>query len=132
MPGNVALHVGLFQDTLEPFLKANTEPAAFVHLDADIYSATIYVLRTLMREGRLVNGTILAFDELINVPEWKTGEFLAFAEFLAEYDFDLEWIAQVKPMELNVKADIGIDQQVAVRLLTKAPMHGVRRSLLLP
>lgn len=89
-PNNVTLIKGLFQDTLEDFLKAVPEaPAAFVHIDSDIYSSCVFVLNTL--KDRLVDGTIIAFDEIIDYPTFRQGEIKAFAEFLLEnpeFDYD--------------------------------------------
>jgi hypothetical protein len=62
--------VGLFQEVLPGFL-ASYEPSArlVVHLDADLYSATLYALTALDRF--LVPGTVLLFDELSAVHEFR-------------------------------------------------------------
>ena len=79
---NVELVVGLFQDTLEPFLKRVPGPFAVVHIDCDIYSSTRYVLTRLA--GRLAEGCVLIFDEFFNYHGYQLHEFKAFHEFLAE------------------------------------------------
>jgi hypothetical protein len=79
-PKNVKLIKGLFQDTLEDFLKENVEQVAFLHIDSDIYSSADYVLRKL--EGRIVSGTVIAFDEICDYPDYRKHEIKAFAEFL--------------------------------------------------
>jgi len=91
VPGHVALVVGLFQESLPKFLRDHTdEKVAFLHMDADIYSATKYVLDQL--RDRFQDGTVIAFDEIIN----NGGnlallhEFRAFKEFLAETGFGWE------------------------------------------
>jgi len=76
---------GLFQQTLLPFFSNyNSENRKVIHMDADIYSATLYVL-TLMTPF-LKSGDIIFFDEF-NVP---LHEFKAFKEwsssFYIEYD----------------------------------------------
>lgn len=67
---------GLFQQTLIPFL-ANYSPdkRQIIHMDADLYSATLYVL-TLMTPY-IKKGDIIFFDEF-NVP---MHEFKAFKEW---------------------------------------------------
>lgn len=67
---------GLFQQTLLPFLsKYNTDKRKVIHMDADIYSATLYVLTLLT--PYIKSGDILFFDEF-NVP---LHEFKAFNEW---------------------------------------------------
>lgn len=70
---------GWFNQTLEPFLAANqssfgAERQLILHLDADLYSSTLYVLTTLSRIIR--RGTILVFDEFV-----PRDEFAAFHHF---------------------------------------------------
>ncbi len=85
---NVRLHPGWFDNTLPPFLKAHTEPVAFLHIDSDLYSSARTVL-TLARD-RLHPGTVILFDEFLNYPDYEAHEFKAFAEFLAETGFKAE------------------------------------------
>lgn len=79
---NVRLVKGLFQDTLGGFLEENKRPqdmkVAVAHLDADLYSATIYALETLA--PRIVPGTLLVFDELINYTGYEEHEWKALLE----------------------------------------------------
>ncbi len=79
---------GLFQDTFLPFLdkeKALISGAIpkVIHLDADLYSATAFVLSQLF--PYLKSGDIIMFDEF-NVP---THEFKAFLEFTNNFYIDL-------------------------------------------
>lgn len=91
---NVKLIIGRFQDTLESFLNTIVGPASFIHLDADLYSSTRYVLFTLAEAGRIVPGTVLQFDEMF----WKEDgylyddEYRAFREFEQEYGLEAEWL----------------------------------------
>ena len=83
VPANVALHKGWFEQTLPAFLAAHpNETAAFVHVDCDIYSSTVTVLRMLA--PRLKPGTVLVFDEYFNYPNWQRHEWRAFQEFVRD------------------------------------------------
>lgn len=79
-PKNVKLVKGLFQDTLDHFLSENNENVSFLHIDSDIYSSADFVLRKL--ESRIVPGTVIAFDEICDYPDYRNHEIKAFAEFL--------------------------------------------------
>jgi len=59
LPSNVVIVEGLFQDTLKPFRAEHPEPVAYVHMDADLYSSTRYVLGEL--KDRL-DGAFITFD----------------------------------------------------------------------
>jgi len=85
---NVNLIEGLIEDTLPPFIEEHTDNVAFLHIDTDIYSACSFALSCL--KDRIVDGTIICFDELLDYPEYRECEIKAFAEFLEEtgYDFD--------------------------------------------
>lgn len=79
VPDNITLHIGLFQDTLDKFLAEHPENVAFLHLDADLYSSTDFVMRRL--ENRLVPGSLVYFDELIYpCNEFRQHEYKAFIE----------------------------------------------------
>lgn len=71
-----SFYKGLFQDTLIPFLERyDGRNRRLIHLDADLFSSTIFTLSQLYRF--LKPGDILLFDEFA-VP---THEFLAFKIF---------------------------------------------------
>lgn len=89
---NVELVVGLFQDTLEEFLENNHGPVAYLHLDADLYSSTKYVLDKL--ENRIVSGTVISFDEIYNYPEYRDHEIKAWLEFCESTKISYEWITR--------------------------------------
>jgi len=118
VPNNVRLVQGLFQDTLEPFLKEHSANAdmkvAVAHLDADLYSATIYTLRQL--RPRIVPGTLLVFDELINYDGYEEHEWKALLEAVGEFGWEFEWVAQAGALESPVVAEIAETQQVALRI----------------
>jgi len=81
-------YAGLFQDTLYPFLKTfdNSRPNV-IHMDADIYSATLFVLTTFFPFFK--KGDIIIFDEF-NIP---THEFRAFTDFISSYYIKYEVVA---------------------------------------
>ena len=88
---NVELVVGLFQDTLEKFLTDHpNEKIAYLHLDADLYSSTKYVLDKLY--DRIISGTVISFDEIYNYPEYADHEIKAWVEFCNEQKVSSKWI----------------------------------------
>lgn len=87
---NVELVVGLFEDTLDDFLEKHKQPVAYLHLDADLYSSTKFVLDKL--SDRIVSGTVISFDEIYNYPEYKDHEIKAWVEFCNENKISSEWI----------------------------------------
>jgi len=113
---NVKLVEGFFDQSLQPWMKENItdqSKIAWLHLDADLYSSTIYVLEQL--NNYIVPGTIIRFDEIVewrlelenNVmkdikakpkakyADWRNGEWKALNEWIDKYD------RQVQPMWRN-------------------------------
>lgn len=100
---NVKYHVGLFSDCLTTFLSdlRNNEieqgdrvkPVSFMNIDCDLYSSTMDVLVPLAKEGRIVSGTVIVFDEYIMNPKWHDDEFKAFQQVANEYKWKYEYIA---------------------------------------
>lgn len=85
---------GLFQDTLVGFIDENRTSIdqfekRIIHMDADLYSATIFTLSQLY--PFLKSGDIIMFDEF-NVP---MHEFKAFKEFLDNFYVKVKPIAAV-------------------------------------
>jgi len=94
---NVTLVKGLFQDSLTSFLNDHHEMVAFIHMDADLYSSTIYVLTTLVNNKRLDNGAVIQFDEFFEYENWwNTGEYKAFTEFVEEFKVKYEYLGYHK------------------------------------
>lgn len=78
---------GLFQDTLVPFLaQYNSSNRKVIHMDADIFSATIFSLSQLYRF--LNDGDIILFDEFA-VPKH---EFMAWKIFTESFYVNYEVI----------------------------------------
>jgi hypothetical protein len=71
----VVLHEGWFSDTLPGFESPRHERLV-VHLDADLYSSTDFVLRTI--ERLIIPGAVLIFDEFCD----RFHELRAFHEYL--------------------------------------------------
>ncbi|HUY00113.1 MAG TPA: class I SAM-dependent methyltransferase [Candidatus Deferrimicrobium sp.] len=92
---NVRLVVGLFQDTLDQFLREHKEPVSFLHLDADLFSSTKYVLNKLADEGRIKEGTIIEFDELFYQNDFNSvlnDEHRVYLDFIKKYDVKVRWL----------------------------------------
>jgi hypothetical protein len=89
---NVELIKGWFSETLPDFIKAHNKKVSFLHLDADLYSSTKYVLNTL--KDYIDKDCIVVFDELVNYPgfDGDTGELKAFYEFITENKVLYTWI----------------------------------------
>lgn len=90
----VELVKGLFQDTLFSFIQnqkdhLNSSHRKVIHMDADLYSSTIFVLSQLY--PYLKSGDIILFDEF-NVP---LHEFKAFKEFSESFYIKLEPLGAV-------------------------------------
>lgn len=84
---------GLFQATFNPFLDKNSsrfsDSLTIVHLDADLFSSTIFVLSQVYKF--LKKGDLILFDEL-SVPNH---EFLAYKIFTESFGVKLKPIGAV-------------------------------------
>ncbi len=89
---NVQLIKGWFNETLIKFMETHNKKVSFIHLDADLYSSTKYILDVL--KNYIDKNCILIFDELVNYPgfDGNTGELKAWHEFISENTVDYEWI----------------------------------------
>lgn len=94
VPANVILHPGLFADTLPGWVAQNPGPAAFIHVDSDLYDPARTVFECL--EDRIVPGTIIVFDEYFNYPNWQAHEFRAFSEFVERCGVRYEYLAYAR------------------------------------
>jgi hypothetical protein len=88
---NVDLQVGWFVDTLPSFVQSQDQPIAFLHIDCEVYESTAQGLDLL--GPKIVDGTVLLFDEFYNYPKFRDHEYKAFQEFLEKYSFEPEYLA---------------------------------------
>jgi predicted O-methyltransferase YrrM len=113
VPSNVALHKGWFEQTLPPYLAAHPgEAIAFLHVDCDIYSSTVTVLRTLA--PRFKPGTVLVFDEYFNYPNWQRHEWRAFQEFIRDTGISYRYLGFAQKNG-HVAVQLGEDSEAAAR-----------------
>ena len=98
---NVEFIVGLFQDTLEDFLKSHPEPIAYIHIDSDLYSSAAYILEILEKEKRLIPGSIIVFDEILNLPDYRQHEIKAYAEYINRSGLEYETLYRMPDMQGN-------------------------------
>ncbi len=87
---NVRLHKGWFEQTIPEFRKEFDADIAFLHIDCDLYSSTVTILKELSKQ--IVPGTIIVFDEYFNYPGWQNGEIKAFKEFLDAYGIKYQYV----------------------------------------
>jgi O-methyltransferase len=86
-----SFQVGLFQDTLLPFATSHDFSRRLViHLDADLFTSTLFVLTTLARN--LKSGDIIFFDNFI----CSLDEFRAFQSYVASYRVKYEVLGAVQ------------------------------------
>lgn len=83
---------GLFQKELKPILNEikllNENRQLFIHMDADLFSSTLYVLVTL--DDLIKDGVYIRFDEFGQLSD--NSEFLAFRSYLRAFQKDFEII----------------------------------------
>lgn len=77
---NVRLVMGLFSDSIPPFLATHDGPAALVHIDCDLGASVRTVLNLLT--PRIVAGTVIELDEYYILIEH---EQRAFHEWLSAH-----------------------------------------------
>jgi hypothetical protein len=90
---------GFFEDTLTDDIveRLDMKPAAFVDLDADIYSSTYTALDFMFRNNLIVQGTLIAYDDWGGTPGWELGfdgESRAHREMCEKYQVQAQEIVQ--------------------------------------
>jgi hypothetical protein len=88
---NVKLTKGWFEDTVPEFVnQLGIEKILLVHMDADTYKPTKFVLNAIIKN--LDKGSILIFDEYFGYSGWKLHEFKAWQEIVEFYDIQYRYI----------------------------------------
>ncbi len=88
---NVEIHRGWFSETLNVFSRVSPENIAFLHVDSDLYSSAVDIFTALGE--KMVEGTIILFDEYYNHPGWRDGEHKALQEFSRRSNKKFRYIA---------------------------------------
>lgn len=102
---NVNLIKGWFSESLPKFISSfdlNDKQISILHMDADTYTPTKYVLTSLSTHIR--KGTVIIFDEYFGYTNWQMHEFKAFQEHVKRFKVKYNYIAYT-------------NQQVAVEIL---------------
>ena len=104
----IRFYKGLFQETLQPFRRGyEPQDPVVIHVDCDIYSASLYVL-TQMDEF-IKAGTVVIFDEFL----FSYHEFRAFMDYISSCGKRYEVLGAVVDTRGNTK----FYEQLAVRFL---------------
>jgi hypothetical protein len=115
VPGNVVLHPGFFADTLPGWLEQHGGPAAFIHIDSDLYESARCVFELL--QDRIVPGTVIVFDEYFNYPNWQAHEFRAFQELVGRCAVQYEYLGYAR-FQVSMK----------INAISQAPDEGLTHS----
>jgi hypothetical protein len=102
MEGEVYFHKGLFSDTIKPFLDELGDDAflAYANIDCDLYTSTVDIFESF--HGRIVEGTIIVFDEYICHPSWRQDEFRAWRECCKRFGWKYEYLGFSLPTKQAV------------------------------
>jgi hypothetical protein len=88
---NVELFKGWFEETVPIFKnKLKQSQIQILHMDADTYKPTSYVLNSL--SVNLSKGTIVIFDEYFGYPNFQLHEFKAWQEFVDSNGLEYRYI----------------------------------------
>jgi hypothetical protein len=91
---SMVLVKGWFQEVLPPWLaeEDHAGPVSLLHIDSDIYSSASLIISRLILEARIVEGTVIIFDELFNYSGFECGESRALFEIMTLLDLQFEWV----------------------------------------
>jgi hypothetical protein len=98
MPSNSIIVQGLFEDTLEKFLREKQQKINVIHIDCDLYTSTRCVLDNCL--PYIQEGTIVQFNGLFNrnvfakgdTLYWFNDELTAWNDFVTENNVQWEWV----------------------------------------
>lgn len=88
LPPNTTIHAGWFEQTVPAWHARHSAPIAFAYIDCDIYDSVRTVLDGIA--DRVRPGSILAFDDWYNFPNWQAHSLRAAQEFQEKYGIRLE------------------------------------------
>lgn len=89
---NVRLYKGWFDESLPLFISQQADSeVSFLHVDCDLYSSTKTIFEVLA--NRIVDGTVIVFDEYFNYDGWENGEIKAFREFLNSNNLTYDYLS---------------------------------------
>jgi len=92
---NVTLFKGWFEETLPKFLQDfGKTKIQILHMDADTYKPTSYVLNLL--RNNLARGTIIIFDEYFGYPNYRLHEFRAWNEFVRDFSIQFRYLGYME------------------------------------
>ena len=89
---NVVLKIGNFDEILPKFAEETSGNISFLHIDCDLYSSTKVIFDCI--GDRIVEGTIIQFDELVRYGGFEKHEMKAFYEFVKENDVEYEYLGE--------------------------------------
>ncbi|MGG5811540.1 hypothetical protein [Falsiroseomonas sp. CW058] len=99
---NVALRIGMIEDTLPRFLAETPGEVRFLHIDTDLYGPAKFILDQCAPR---MQDTLIVFDEFFNYVGWQDHEYKAWMEFQAENRdrFDFDYVACTEEVAVSVR-----------------------------
>lgn len=83
---NIELEIGWVHETLPVFLEKHKDKVSFLHIDTDTYQPALHVLKNC--EDRLVEGSLILFDEFHSYPNWRNHEAKALFKVLESDSYE--------------------------------------------
>lgn len=113
-PAGVQWVVGMFDETLEPFLVNHTGDVGYLLIDSDLCSSGLYVLNTVY--PRLADKALIYFDEIMNFNSYESGELLAFYRFLKQHQLKYEVVMAASDFQRQPSGETWYNQQAGFRV----------------
>jgi hypothetical protein len=88
LPEGVTIHAGWFEDTVPIYRQHYSGVLALVYIDCDLYESVCTVLDGVADQLR--PGSIVAFDDWYNFPNWEAHSYRALNEFVARTGLSFE------------------------------------------